>query len=87
MLADIERLPTPTLDHCADWASQFAKLAADEPPTLRALDAIVDNQATQALKGGNTPRLQVEWWQSATRHLVAHNAGVFPIRTADENLN
>lgn len=79
LMADIECCETPTSEQCARWYSEFSRAAADEPPTMRALDAIADNQATFALLGGDKPRLKITWWQSFTRHMLAHNGGAFPV--------
>jgi hypothetical protein len=79
MLADIDCLTSPTLQDCAKWKGDISRIAADEPPTMRALDAIADNQATSALMGGNRPRMKITRWQSVTRQFLAHNSGAFPI--------
>nr|WP_278520108.1 hypothetical protein [Brucella anthropi] len=79
MLADIDCAARPGGDDCARWRADVSRIAADEPPTMRALDAIADNQATSALLGGDRPRMKVTWWQSITRQLLAHNGGKFDI--------
>lgn len=79
LLADIEETLDPDEQQCARWKSEFSRAAADEPPVLRALDAISDNQATAALLGASKPRLKVTFWQSITRQIFAHNAGTFPV--------
>lgn len=78
--ADISECTAPDDKKCAEWEAEFARAAGDEPPTMRALDAIADNQATNALLGGKR-RLTVNWWQSATRHLFTHNSADFPPRS------
>ncbi len=78
VLATLEESRHPTEDDCARWNADLLRIYADEPPTLRALDAIADNQATCAILGGDKPRMKVTLWQSVTRHLLAHNAGTFP---------
>lgn len=77
LMADVECAISPTSDQCARWYAEFTRAAADEPPTMRALDAIADNQATFALLGGDKPRLKVSRWQSLTRQIFAHNGGAF----------
>jgi hypothetical protein len=79
LMADIECLVDPTRQNCVQWEAEISRAAADEPPHMRALDAIADNQATNALYGGRSPRLAVTPWQSFTRHLLAHNGGQFPV--------
>jgi len=81
LLAGVECVINPKADNCAGWRGDIARLAAEEPPVLRALDAICDNQATFALSGGEKPRLKITPWQSVTRHLFAHNNGRFPDMT------
>ncbi len=78
LMADIECAASPTGDQCRIWRSEFSRASADEPPTMRALDSIAHNQATFALIGGTEPYLKVNWWQSLTRHILPHNAGLFP---------
>lgn len=78
---DIECVFAPTSDHCAKWYSEISRAAADEPPTMRALDAIAYNQATFALIEGETPIIKVSLWQSLTRHIFAHNGGSFPLES------
>ncbi|MBB4577278.1 MULTISPECIES: hypothetical protein [Rhizobium] len=80
LLASVEETRGPTMDDCAAWRAELTRIYADEPPTLRALDAIADNQATAATYGSSNPRLNVSFWQSWTRNLFLHNAGRFPER-------
>jgi hypothetical protein len=79
LMADVEYELNPTKQKCANWGAEITRAAADEPPTMRALDAIADNQATAALLGSKRPRQIVSPWESFTRQLLPHNAGVFPI--------
>ncbi|CDZ66326.1 Hypothetical protein NGAL_HAMBI2605_46020 [Neorhizobium galegae bv. orientalis] len=80
LLASIEGKRNATIDDCAIWKAKLTQIYADEPPTLRALDAIADNQATAATYGSKEPRLQVSFWQSLTRNIFLHNAGRFTER-------
>lgn len=82
LLSAIESKETPAKQDCVAWSAELQRIYADEPPTLRALDAIADNQATAALIGGDKPRLKVGWLQSLTRHLFPYNGSTFP---ADPN--
>lgn len=77
--AEISECTSPTMEDCAKWEAEFARAAADEPPTMRALDAIADNQATNTLLGGEK-RLDVTGWQSITRQILAHNSADFTER-------
>ena len=79
LLAEIDCELSPTSEVCARWKADISRISADEPPTKRALDAVADNQATNALIGGDRPRLKITKWQSLTRQLFAHNSGAFPV--------
>lgn len=70
LMARIDATLTPTPADCAHWRSEITLAAADTPPTLRALDAIMDNQATAALRGSKSPRLQVNWLQRDRKSVV-----------------
>lgn len=87
LMADVECVEAPSGEQCVRWRSEFSRAAADEPPTLRALDAIADNQATFALIGGDKPRLKITRWQSLTRHIWAHNSGAFPLDDIEAHSN
>ncbi|MCY1231963.1 hypothetical protein D9M68_174260 [compost metagenome] len=78
LMADIDNTVSPTRKDCARWKSAITLAAADAPPTLRALDAIVDNQATAALRGSKKPRLLVNWHQRRFRHLWPYISATFP---------
>jgi hypothetical protein len=79
LMADIEECEHASRSQCLKWQAEFTRIAGVEPPTMRALDAIADNQATSALLRGG-PRLQISWLESLTRNLLAHNNSTFPIR-------
>lgn len=49
LLAEIEAETEPTDQHCAEWYSRMIRIAADEPPVLRALDAKAYNDALDAI--------------------------------------
>ncbi|MCJ9693083.1 hypothetical protein MOV76_15865 [Rhizobium sp. PRIMUS64] len=78
LAADIQSKLIPMEQDCASWEAEMSRIAADEPPTLRALDAVADNQATAALLGSNRPRLKITAFQNFTRQIFTHNAGIFP---------
>lgn len=48
LLADIEETPDPSADQVAIWRARMLRIAGDEPPTLRALDAKAYNDAIGA---------------------------------------
>ncbi len=78
VLSSIEAKRNVTMEDCANWKAELLQIYADEPPILRALDAIADNQATAASYGSGQPRLKVNLWQSLTRNIFLHTAGQFP---------
>jgi len=59
--------------------AELMRIYGDEPPTMRALDAVAYNEAHDALYGGTRPgsRLNIGPWQYATRHLFAYNGTEF----------
>lgn len=79
MLADLDCTISPTIENCAKWHGDISRIAADEPPTMHALDVIADNQATRTLLGGDRPRLRIGWFCSMTRQILAHNGGKFTV--------
>lgn len=79
LMAEIDMTTQPTRSLCAEWRSKITLAAADAPPTLRALDAIMDNQATAALRGAKSPRLHVRWYQRRFRHIWPFISATFPV--------
>lgn len=67
--------------------SEIVRISGEEPPTLRALDAVAYNEATDALYGEDRAheKLHITGWQSATRHLQPHNGASFPRAVAKKN--
>ena len=63
----------------AAFASEVARIAGEEPPTYRALDAIAYNEALDALHGGGAghQKCRMSRWQSLTRHWLHHNGADF----------
>tara|TARA_R110002124_G_scaffold284368_1_gene461527 strand:+ start:42377 stop:42895 length:519 start_codon:yes stop_codon:yes gene_type:complete len=56
---------------------ELMRIYGDEPPTMRALDAVAHNEARDALFGDEHPRLKIHWWANFTRHFLAHNGTEF----------
>lgn len=79
IMASIDECIEYTDNGCANWEAEFSRIAADAPPTLRALDATADNQATSSLFGGG-PRLKISRFERLTRNILSHNNSSFPIR-------
>ena len=77
LLAEMEK-EEPSETQIMEWRTRLLLISGDEPPTLRALDAIADNQATSALLGSKKPRLTISWMQSATCQFLAYNGAIFP---------
>lgn len=50
VLAEIEETPSPNKAACAAWQAKLIRIAADEPPVLRAIDAKAYNDAMDALE-------------------------------------
>lgn len=60
LLADIEAAPEADTLQCASWYSRMIRITADEPPTLRAIDAKAYNDAIDATElFGRDQRLHV----------------------------
>lgn len=57
----------------------LARIAGDEPPTLRALDAVAYNEATDSLYGetASASRIPITKWQDFTKHFLTHNGAPF----------
>lgn len=58
---------------------EIARISGEEPPTLRALDAVAYNEATNTIHGdaGAIWRLPITPWQSFTKHFLHHNGVPF----------
>ncbi|WP_126010598.1 hypothetical protein [Georhizobium profundi] len=78
LMADIECALDPQQADCANWRAKLTRIAGDEPPVMRALDAVADNQATGALLGATKPRLQISRWEHFSRNFCAHENKTFP---------
>lgn len=77
LIADITRTVTPTAEQEAEWEARLNRIYAEEPPPMRALDAIAFNAACESL-GLSDYRLKVTWWQSLLRHVWMFNSSEFP---------
>lgn len=65
------------------WSSKLLTITADEPMTMRALDAIAYNKALDAIVPADEKykfRQVVAWWQARLRHFVAFQAVDFSPR-------
>jgi len=68
LLAKAAEKPSPTDNDVAQWDAELQRLYGEEPPPLRALDAIAYNAACDSL-GKHHARIRIEWWQSLFRHI------------------
>lgn len=59
LLADIEAVPNPDEAQCALWYSQMIRIAGEEPPIMRAIDAKAYNDAIGAMEMPADQRLHV----------------------------
>jgi len=59
LLADIEEVTEPTADQCAAWYSRMVRIAGDEPPVMRAVDAKAYNDAIGAMEMDQQERLHI----------------------------
>ena len=71
VITAIERSRTATDEDLCRWRADLVAIYADEPPTMRALDAIAYNNAGDAL---NMPmRIKIGFWRSLMRHVMPFN--------------
>lgn len=77
LLAEVTERIGPEPSDVAKWKAQLQRLAAEEPPPMRALDAIAYNAACDSL-GKDHGRVRVTFWQSLWRHLYPFNGTSFP---------
>ena len=61
LLAEMDADPAPDDARRAHWWRQLGILAAQEPPTLKGLDALAYNDALDALEMAEQERLLVPW--------------------------
>lgn len=70
MLAKVERLDLSAgnaMSVLVDVRTELTTLYGEEPPQMRALDAIAYNAACGSM-GKSKGRLKIRWWQSLLRH-------------------
>ncbi|MFG1319854.1 hypothetical protein [Xanthobacter autotrophicus] len=80
VIAEVETCPEPAENQICKWQADLVRIYADEPPTLRALDAIAYNDAAEALD--TEWRVRVNWWQSLWRHFYPFNGTSFAWKKA-----
>jgi hypothetical protein len=79
VLSRVKEAGELSAETCSSLAAEISRISGEEPPTLRALDAVAFNEATDTLWGddGTPYRLKVSFWQNLTKHLLHHNGVAF----------
>jgi hypothetical protein len=77
LIAEIAAVAEPNASQVAAWEAKLNRIYGEEPPPMRALDAIAYNAACESL-GRQDSRVRVTWWQSALRHVLMFTAASFP---------
>lgn len=77
LLGEIDGTVAVSAEDVAKWKKAFAEIAANEPPTMRALDAVAQNEASQAIFGDDVRLLEVTWYQRAFKNVWAFGGAVF----------
>lgn len=77
LLGDIDGTVAVSAEDVAKWKKSFAEIAANEPPTMRALDAVAQNEASQAIFGDEVRILEVTWWHRIFKNIWAFGGTVF----------
>ena len=85
LLAEIEETPAPDAAALAAWRARMTRIAGDEPPTLRALDAKAYNDAFDALEFGNEgDRLVIPRWHRFAGQFLTFEGYRYPKRSEIE---
>jgi hypothetical protein len=63
--AEITEKKEPTDDDLARWEATLNHLYAEEPPPMRAVDAIAYNAAIDSVDPKKEGRIRLRWWQVA----------------------
>jgi hypothetical protein len=78
LTADIAEVEKPSPSKVGEWEATLNRLYAEEPPPMRAMDAIAYNAAIESLGSDKSKRIDVNWWQSLNRHWFPFNGAPFP---------
>ncbi len=76
LMADMSEHPGE--EHAAKWDAVLHRIYAEEPPPMRALDAVAYNAACQALHGDNAPRAKINFFQNLLRQWYSFPGSKFP---------
>jgi hypothetical protein len=71
LIATIDGAVDPTDADTAKWEAQLSLIYADEPPPMRALDAVAYNKACDSLGYSGSAHAPVKWWQALLRHIYS----------------
>jgi hypothetical protein len=71
LISTIDGTINPAEVDLAKWESALSLIYADEPPPMRALDAVAYNKACDSLGFGTQARLKIKWWQSLLRQVYS----------------
>lgn len=77
LVAEISECLAAEEKDCARWDASLNRLYAEEPPPMRALDAISFNAAADSLGRQKLDRVKVTSWESLLRHLWPYNEKSF----------
>jgi hypothetical protein len=77
MIAEMSETKEPTAEQLARWEATLNRVYAEEPPPMRALDAVAYNAAVDSLGRGAEHRIPIRWWQSLFRQFWPFNETAF----------
>lgn len=84
LAAEMAETPEATQLDVEKWAGQLRRLYAEEPPPMRALDAIAYNAALDSLGRRQDHRLVVRWWHTLASQWWPFNHTSFDARPPSE---
>ena len=73
LLAEITEQTNADEERCAKWWADMVRITAQEPPVLKALDALAYNDAADALELPEEERLHVPWYAKLLAHVWRFN--------------
>jgi hypothetical protein len=76
LIATMSEKTEPTVDDLATWEADLNRLYSEEPPPMRALDAIAYNAAVESL--GKDKRIEVRWYHTLFAQIWQFNQSEFP---------
>jgi len=76
--AQISNMSTPSEADINRWDSELQRLYSEEPPPMRALDAIAYNEACESLGYSSGKRVKITWYQSLLRQFYPFHESEFP---------